>query len=99
MRIFSNFLGIILENYLYLYLYNYYIYTTFTLYFYKDYMAFTPVLSFLRPVSFKIFTKATMTGQCSILWIKFINSIMIQQMAVNLGNFNQLSTDCGNQVF
>ena len=40
-----------------------------------------------------------MNGQCLILWIKFINSIMIQQMAVNLGNFNQISTDYGDQIF
>ena len=39
-----------------------------------------------------------MNGQCIILWINYMNCIMIQQMAGNIGNSNQMSTDYGNLV-
>ena len=39
-----------------------------------------------------------MNGQCIILWISFINGIIIQQMTDNMGNSNQMSTDYSNPV-
>ena len=39
-----------------------------------------------------------MNGQCIILWINYMNCIMIQQMANNIVNSNQVLTDYGNLV-
>ena len=50
-------------------------------------------------MNFKLLkTKLTMNGQYIILWINYMKCIMIQQMANNIGNFNQMSTDYGNLV-
>ena len=39
-----------------------------------------------------------MKGECIILWINYMNCIMIQQMADNIGNSNQMLTDYGNLI-
>ena len=51
------------------------------------------LLSFREVMFFK-----TMNSQCIILLVNYLNCIMILQIADNIGNFNQMSTDYGNFV-